>query len=116
MDGRAYSRGSAALVGALLAVGAVAQSDEDREGPPPSPPGTVLSDAEPLPAEDRDSSGAILLRHSPVRAQRAGAVDEAGAGVRAIGHGVTQVLGGPSAAPPVADAHPDPQPNAQPKN
>lgn len=110
MNARMLSRGGAALISALLAAGALAQSAEDREGPPPSPPGTVLSDAEPLPAEDRDSHGAIVLRQSPVRAQRAGALEEAGAGVRAIGRNVTQVLGGAPSAPPVADAQPELQP------
>jgi hypothetical protein len=107
MNRQTISRGSAALVGALLAVGAVAQSAENRDGPTPSAPGTVLSDAQPLPAEDRDSPGAIVLQQSPVRAQRAGAAAEVGAGVRAVGRNVTQVLGGPPAAPPVADAQPE---------
>ena len=110
MNGRMLSRGGAALLSAVLAASAWAQSAEDREGPPPSPPGTVLSDAEPLPAEERESQGAIVLRNSPVRAQRATPVDEAGAGVRAIGRNVTQILGGPPSAPPVADAQPEDKP------
>jgi hypothetical protein len=111
MNRRTLSRGCAALVGALLAVAAVAQSAEDRDGSTPSVPGTVLSDAQPLPAEDRDSPGAIVLQQSPVRAQRAGAADEVGAGVRAVGRSVTQVLGGAPAALPVADAQAEDRPD-----
>ena len=110
MNARMLSHGTVALLGAVIAMGTWAQSAEERDGPLPSAPGTVLSDAEPPPAEDRESQGAIMLRTSPVRAQRATAVDEAGAGVRAIGRNVTQVLGGAPAAPPVADAVPQDTP------
>jgi hypothetical protein len=99
-------RVGAMLVGALLATGALAQADEEREGPLPSPPGTVLSDAEPLPAEDRDSPGAIVNRDAPVRAQRAGPAQDDSGSVRAIGRNITQILGGPPAPPPPADAPP----------
>lgn len=102
MNSRTLSRGSAALLGVMLAAGAVAQTSDNREGPRPSAPGTVLSDAQPLPAEERDSQGAIVLQQSPVRAQRAAPAAEVGAGVRTVGRNVTQILGGPPAAPPVA--------------
>src|SRR3954447_12720727 len=46
---------------------------------PASPP--VASDAAPLPAEDRDSTGAIVLQDSMVRAQRAGS----GNGLASVG-------------------------------
>jgi hypothetical protein len=107
MTRRTLLPASAALLGALFAVGAVAQSAENRDAPLPQAPGTVLSDAQPLPAEDRDSPGALLLQQSPVRAQRATPAAEVGAGVRAVGRNVTQVLGGPGTAPPVADAQPE---------
>jgi len=107
MTSRTLLHGSAVLLGTMLAVGALAQSTEDRDVPQPSAPGTVLSDAQPLPAEDRDSPGAIVLQQSPVRAQRAGPAAEVGAGVRAVGRNVTQVLGGPATPPPVADAQPE---------
>ena len=107
MNGRILPLGGAALLGALLAAGTLAQNAEDSDAPIHSPPGTVLSDAEPLPPEDRDSNGAILLKHSPVRAQRQTAVDETGASVRAIGRGITQVLGGaPAAQQEKTDAQP----------
>lgn len=97
----------ALLLGAVLASGVLAQSEEYREGPVPSPPGTVLSDAEPLPAEDRDSPGAIVLPGSPVRARRADAPpDDTGSGVRAIGRNITQILGGPPAEPAATDPPP----------
>jgi hypothetical protein len=45
---------------------------------PASPP--VASDAAPLPAEDRDSTGAIVLQNSMVRAQRDSASQRTGSG------------------------------------
>ena len=51
------------------AFGAAAQVLPDSEPPPPVP-GEVLSDAQPLPAEHRDSQGAVVLDGSPVRAQQ----------------------------------------------
>ncbi|RYY90419.1 MAG: hypothetical protein EOO24_32725 [Comamonadaceae bacterium] len=59
-----------ALAGALGG-GALAQPAGDDDDRPPLPvPGQVLSDAEMLPAEHRDSAGAVLLHQSPVRALR----------------------------------------------
>lgn len=50
----------AVLAATFISGGAFAQ-----QGTPP-----VMSDAAPLPAEDRNSPGAIVLENSPVRAQR----------------------------------------------
>lgn len=55
------------LAGAMA--GASAQSARDNEPPQPVP-GQVLSDAQPLPAEDRESMGAVVLDDSRVRAQQ----------------------------------------------
>lgn len=60
---------AALLLTAGLATGAFAQSVPDNEPPQPVP-GQVLSDARPLPAEDRESAGAVVLDDSRVRAQR----------------------------------------------
>jgi hypothetical protein len=52
----------------------------------PAPP-PVMSDAAPLPAEDRDSTGAVVLHNSMVRAQRDIASQRAGSrnGVASVG-------------------------------
>ncbi len=57
-------------------------------------PGQVLSDVAPLPAEDRESSGAVVLHDSRVRAQRApsGRPTATPASASAIGHNVSRVL------------------------
>lgn len=55
------------LAGAMA--GASAQSARDNPSPQ-AVPGQVLSDAQPLPAEDRESAGAVVLDHSRVRAQQ----------------------------------------------
>lgn len=79
----------------VLGTGALAQAVADEESAPPLPvPGQILSDAEPLPAEHRDSSGAVVLHDSRVRAQRS-AFQAAGqrTGVTsAIGHNVTRLM------------------------
>jgi hypothetical protein len=48
------------LLGALLAAGAGAQGARPESDAPPQDPTQVLSDVRPLPAEDRDSAGAVL--------------------------------------------------------
>lgn len=68
----AARRWVALCLGAALAWPALAQQQrlDDAEQPAP-PPGQVLSDAEPLPAEHRESvGGALILQQSPVRAQQ----------------------------------------------
>ena len=79
---------------AVGAQGPSAQPAEIENAPPQPVPGQVLSDVAPLPAEDRESSGAVVLHESRVRAQRA-AFRAAGhrTGITsAIGHNVTRVL------------------------
>jgi hypothetical protein len=61
-------RPTAAVLGTLLAAAALAQTAPSRTMPQVAAP--VVSDAAPLPAEDRSSTGAIVLEQSPVRAQR----------------------------------------------
>ncbi|MGZ5179409.1 MAG: hypothetical protein ACXWC6_17670 [Ramlibacter sp.] len=59
------------LLGGALATGVGAQTAApgESEARPPVP-GQVLSDVQPLPAEDRDSTGALVLDQSRVRAQQ----------------------------------------------
>ncbi|WP_298933401.1 hypothetical protein [uncultured Ramlibacter sp.] len=61
-------RPTAAVLGTLLAAAALAQTVPSRTTTEVAAP--VVSDAAPLPAEDRSSTGAILLENAPVRAQR----------------------------------------------
>ncbi|MBA2960581.1 MULTISPECIES: hypothetical protein [Ramlibacter] len=60
------------VLGGALAGPAMAQlaPGTDTDTRPHPVPGQVLSDAEMLPAESRDSTGAVLLHQSPVRAQQ----------------------------------------------
>jgi hypothetical protein len=67
---RRAPRWAALCLGAALALPALAQERPNDAEQPDAPPGQVLSDAEPLPAEHRDSGGALLLEQSPVRAQQ----------------------------------------------
>lgn len=60
---------AALLLSAGLVTGAFAQTVPDNQPSHPVP-GQVLSDAQPLPAEDRESAGAVVLDDSRVRAQR----------------------------------------------
>ena len=80
------------LAGAMA--GASAQSGRDTE-PPQSVPGQVLSDAQPLPAEDRESTGAVVLDQSRVRAQQRTGFNASAerTGIpSAIGRNVTRVM------------------------
>lgn len=79
---------------ALVAQGQSAQPQEIENAPPQPVPGQVLSDIEPLPAEDRESTGAVVLHDSRVRAQRdAFEAAERRTGVTsAIRHNVARVL------------------------
>lgn len=60
------------LLAGAVASGAGAQTTApaDPDAPARAQPGRVLSDAQPLPAEDRESHGAVVLEQSPVRAQK----------------------------------------------
>ena len=88
------ARSWAVLLFAGAMAGAFAQSVRDNETPQPVP-GQTMSDAQPLPAEDRESTGAVVLDQSRVRAQqRAGfkaSADRTGI-PSAIGHNVTRVM------------------------
>ena len=90
------TRWAALLWTATLATGAAAQGAPDDPNQPLPVPGQVLSDVEPLPAEARDSHGAVVLQDSLVRAQRnANAFSKAGdrTGVPSvIGRKVSRVL------------------------
>lgn len=79
---------------AVAAPGLSAQPAEIENAPPQPVPGRVLSDAQPLPAEDRESTGAVVLHDSRVRAQRESfrAADRRTGMISAIGHNVTRVL------------------------
>lgn len=50
----------------------------------------VMTDAAPMPAEDRDSTGALVLENSLVRAQQQGAFQRSSqrTGVESVGRGV----------------------------
>lgn len=75
----------AAAVAATLGAGCVLAQTAAPAGAAP-----VLSDAAPPPAEERASTGAVVLQNSLVRAQREHAFERAGArnGVASIGRGV----------------------------
>lgn len=60
---------TAALLAVLAAGGVCAQPVEKPAAPEVGQP-AVATDAGPAPAQERDSVGAVVLEHSPVRAQR----------------------------------------------
>jgi hypothetical protein len=72
------ARHLAALVIAGAAAGAIAQSAPADSDAPRPVPGQVVSDVQPMPAEDRDSTGAVVLHDSRVRAQQGNAFTAAG--------------------------------------
>ena len=86
---------AALLLAAGLASGAFAQAVPDNE-PPQAVPGQVMSDVQPLPAENRESMGAVVLDDSRVRAQQHRSSFDAAAdrtGIpSAIGRSVSRVL------------------------
>jgi hypothetical protein len=75
---RRQRRWPAALLGAMLAATAWAQGGRPEGDPPPHDPTQVLSDVQPLPAEDRDSTGVLMdpsrmdAHHDTSAAQPAG--------------------------------------------
>lgn len=92
---RAWHLAAFALLAAMAmaAQGQSSQPAEIENAPPQPVPGQVLSDIEPLPAEDRESSGAVLLHDSRVRAQRDFQAAERRTGISsAIRHNVSRVL------------------------
>ncbi|CAA9428591.1 MAG: hypothetical protein AVDCRST_MAG51-2494 [uncultured Ramlibacter sp.] len=97
---------AAFLIGAGLAGAVAAQRvPVDSDSPPPVP-GQVLSDVQPLPAEDRESQGAVVLHQSRVRAQQGNAFSAAGerTGISSIGRNVTRILSGQRTEADMADA------------
>jgi len=96
MDATAWSpRTWAALcLGAALAAPLAAQDRPEDAEQPQAPPGQVLSDAQPLPAEYRDSQGAVVLKNAPVRAQQQQLRDAAErTGIpSAVGRGVSRLI------------------------
>jgi|GEM_PF-2307359 len=101
------ARLAAAALGAALAVGVTAQtSPREPEQRVDSQPGTVMSDVAPLPAEDRSSTGAIVLHNSLVRAQRDNAFSASGerTGISSVARSATRVLTGRRAEADMADA------------
>lgn len=84
------------LAGAIAAIAAGVSAQSVPESEPHQPvPGRVLSDAQPLPAEDRESAGAVVLDNSRVRAQQRGAFDAAAERTglpSAIGRNVSRVM------------------------
>lgn len=78
---------AAAIVAALGAGGVLAQTKPSTAPTAPSP---VVTDVGPAPAEERDSTGAIVLENSLVRAQRENAFERTAArtGVASVGRGV----------------------------
>ncbi|AMO23272.1 hypothetical protein [Ramlibacter tataouinensis] len=59
---------TAALLAALVAGGALAQTSDKPAAPEVGQP--PVSDVGPAPAHERDSVGAVVMENSPVRAQR----------------------------------------------
>ena len=84
-----FARATALLLAAALG-GAMAQT-----APAPTP--KVLSDAQPLPAEERSSMGAVVLEEAPVIAKRE-MVQETVARNRQL---ITTMMGAGAAQPPV---------------
>lgn len=68
MKHHAFARLAALAGGAVLGLSAMAQTPPVER--PDSPPGTVMSDVAPLPAQERSSTGAVVLQRT-----RSGAVD-----------------------------------------
>ena len=92
---------AALLVGGALPVTALSQRLPADSDAPPAAPGQVLSDAHPLPAEDRDSTGALVIHDSRVPAQRghpSAAMDQRN-DPTSVGQDVTRVMGGPPGSP-----------------
>jgi len=84
---QAFVRASAeVLATALIGAGAALAQTQ------PQPP--VMADTEPLPATERDSAGAIILRDQPVLAQREAmaAQDRAAVDTRSLGAGPARIL------------------------
>ena len=82
----------AGVLAALLGAGGAVAQTATSPGTPPA--AGVATDAGPPPAEERTSTGAIVLQNSMVRAQRENAFgqDAARTGVATIGRGTTRLM------------------------
>jgi hypothetical protein len=82
----------AAVLAAVLSAGAALAQTVPAQPEPAQPgkPAAVVTDIGPAPAEDRNSTGAIVLENSLVRAQRENGFARASAhtGVASVGRGV----------------------------
>jgi hypothetical protein len=80
----------AAVLAAVLGAGSTLAQTVPAERATPGKADAVVTDVGPAPAEDRSSTGAIVLQNSPVRAQRESGFERAAAhtGVASIGRGV----------------------------
>lgn len=96
---------AALLVGGSLPAAAFAQRIPADSSAPTAAPGQVLSDAQPLPAEDRDSTGAIVIHNSRVPAQQGHplAAGDLRNNPASIGRDPTRAMGG---APASAELQP----------
>ena len=79
-------------VAAALGAGAQTTAPSDPDAPLRAEPGRVLSDVQPLPAEDRESHGAVLLEQSPVRAQKDATRADQRAAPAAVGRNAARVV------------------------
>jgi hypothetical protein len=82
---------AAMLAATLAAGGAIAQTiPAEPAAAAPGKPGAVVTDVGPAPAEERNSTGAVVLENSLVRAQRENGFARASAhtGVASVGRGV----------------------------
>jgi hypothetical protein len=83
---------SAGVLLASLGGGVLAQTVPSQTAPHQGPP--VVSDVGPRPAEDRSSTGAVVLENSMVRAQREQAFERAGSrtGVTSVGRATVRAM------------------------
>lgn len=79
-------------VAAATGAGAQTNAPADPDAPPRAQPGRVLSDVQPLPAEDRESHGAVVLEQSPVRAQKDTVRTERAGTPAAVGRNAARVV------------------------
>lgn len=79
-------------VAAATGTGAQTNAPADPDAPPRAEPGRVLSDVQPLPAEDRESHGAVVLEQSPVRAQKDTVRTERAGTPAAVGRNAARVV------------------------
>lgn len=83
-----------AALATLLSAGALAQAAGDSARAPTPGTAPVASDVAPPPAEERSSTGAVVLENSLVRSQRDQAFERsaAGNGLASVGRGATRAM------------------------